>query len=372
MKTARDEVMQQYKRDFYKVYHSQILPILEKFETERKQKLACVVIIAIFTLVILSILIVCLTNQKSEMLRKILSYTAFGIGIVNICIILFIIDNFIRRLKKSCMGHIIKAFGNLSWNTETNVISNSEIRNSELFESFNSRTSDDSFTGEYKGVNFKICETHIWREEGNGKNKQSYEIFEGVLVKFDFNKSINAKTIISTKEKGIKFSGPLQIFCLIAGLGINLSLLTIMALAGINILEIVFIGIVMLVAVIFALGMVRKGRSKKLKELKLEDPEFKKHYKAFSSDQVEGRYLITPAFMERFKHIQTAFKAKRAECAFYDHYILFALSTNKNLFEIGGLFHSLKDPKQMDDFFNELTSIMCLIDKFKLTEHTGL
>ena len=132
---------------------------------------------------------------------------------------------------------------------------------------------------------------------------------------------------------------------------------------------------VILTSVICSLFLTRFSKplyKKFTKQLKLEDPEFNKHYRAYSTDQVEGRYLITPAFMERFKHIQTAFGAKGAKCAFYDSHILFALSTNKNLFEIGGLFHSLNDPKQMEEFFNELTSIMRLIDRFKLTEHTGL
>lgn len=51
---------------------------------------------------------------------------------------------------------------------------------------------------------------------------------------------------------------------------------------------------------------------------------------------------------------------------------MFAISTNKNLFEIGNLFKRLDDPKQMETFFNELASIMALVDLFKLDEKTGL
>ena len=104
----------------------------------------------------------------------------------------------------------------------------------------------------------------------------------------------------------------------------------------------------------------------------MEDPEFSKKYKAYSSDQIEGRYLITPAFMEQFKNIQTAFGTNKVKCSFYGNSLMFAISTNKNLFEIGNLFYNLNNPKQMEIFFNELTSIFMLVDYFKLNEKTGL
>ena len=106
--------------------------------------------------------------------------------------------------------------------------------------------------------------------------------------------------------------------------------------------------------------------------MKLEDPDFGKSYKAYSTDQVQGRYLITTAFMERFKNLQTSFGTEKAKCSFYEDEFMFAISTRRNLFEIGNLFKSLDDPKQMETFFNELTSIFLLVDYFKLNQKTGL
>ena len=221
-------------------------------------------------------------------------------------------------------------------------------------------------------MNFQICETDMWRMEGSGKNRRRVTVFKGALVKFDFNKDIKSKTIITTKGDA-RVSKPVEIFMYILILSVFGG---IMALSFQNW---AWLAIVILPMVLFLFAPLFstvfkyfKSKEQYLTEIKLEDPAFNKHYRAYSSDQVEGRYLITPAFMERFKHIQTAFGAKNAKCSFYDSHILFALSTNKNLFEIGGLFHSLKDPRQMEEFFNELTSVMRLIDRFKLTEHTGL
>ena len=53
-----------------------------------------------------------------------------------------------------------------------------------------------------------------------------------------------------------------------------------------------------------------KNQTEKLNEIKLDDEEFNKFYRAYSSDEVEVRYLITNSFMEWFKNLQTAFGKK--------------------------------------------------------------
>ena len=57
---------------------------------------------------------------------------------------------------------------------------------------------------------------------------------------------------------------------------------------------------------------------------------------------------------------------------FYGDKIMFAISTNKNLFEVGSLFKSLEKPGAVNQFYNELASIYSMIDYFKLDEKVGL
>ena len=365
MENGHDKLTEQYRRNFHKIYHTHIFPILEKYEQERVKKVGLIVVIAIITAILALGVFGCSAIQKNEEFGTMLIFVAVAIAGAGCFIIFAIRDHFVKNLKKSCLGHIIRVFGNLSWTSKLDLISDQEVYNSELFDSYNRRTSDDSFTGEYKGVNFKICETHMWTEEGSGDNSRVIQVFHGVLVKFDFNKSINSKTIIRTKGDAQITSASKWVIFTITSFFIFAILTGFKAPIWIILLVLGIVGVLFL----FTKNTVGKSS---MSELKLEDPEFNKHYQAYSTDQVEGRYLITPAFMERFKHIQTAFEADEAKCAFYDSHILFALSTSKNLFEVGGLCHTLKDPKQMEEFFNELTSIMRLIDRFKLTEHTGL
>ena len=47
------------------------------------------------------------------------------------------------------------------------------------------------------------------------------------------------------------------------------------------------------------------AKTKGLKEVILEDPEFKNIWDVHSDDQVEARYLLTVTFMERLKELNT-------------------------------------------------------------------
>lgn len=110
----------------------------------------------------------------------------------------------------------------------------------------------------------------------------------------------------------------------------------------------------------------------KMQEIKLEYSVFDKKFTAYSSDQIEGRYLITSSFMERLVHLQKIFGTKKIKCSFVDDIIIFAIPTYRNVFEIGSIFKPLTKIETMEHFFNEITAIYLLIDHFKLNEKTGL
>ena len=109
-----------------------------------------------------------------------------------------------------------------------------------------------------------------------------------------------------------------------------------------------------------------------LKHTTLEDVVFEKKFDVFTDDEVEARYLITPSFMERLNNMKTAFSADRVSCAFYDKYLLVGLHTSKDLFSICSLKEPVNDGKQFFTMFEEILSIIKLIDHFKLNQKNGL
>ena len=140
-----------------------------------------------------------------------------------------------------------------------------------------------------------------------------------------------------------------------------------------DIIYIIFISSIIPIGVILYLIFHSKTRKEPLREkLILEDVDFNSQYSVYSEDQIEGRYIVTSSFMERFLNLKTAFKTKQIKCSFYDNKIMFAISTLKDCFEIGSLFKPLTDTKSIEKFFNEIISIYLIIDNFKLDEQNGL
>lgn len=109
-----------------------------------------------------------------------------------------------------------------------------------------------------------------------------------------------------------------------------------------------------------------------LRHTTLEDVEFEKKFDVFTNDEVDARYLITPSFMQKIKAMKTAFKADKVQCAFYGNLLLVALSTNKDLFSLCSLVKPVDDPKQYFQMYEEIVSIIKLIDHFKLDQKIGL
>lgn len=365
-----DRELVQYKQNFYRIYNSKILPILTEFEGERNKNLSSIIGIPLILTFLVSFIYVYFFAPYADIsFILFFSYALVCIvGLLGGYFIISINSNFIKNLKISCMPKIVAAFGNMKWYNQYKLISEKVLSTSQIFAKFNKRTSYDAFKGAYKGVDFEIEEVRLLDESGSGRDKTTIDVFRGVIIKVPVNKTVKGTTIVATKgDKNIRnrdaslgialFCGFMQCFRFVSYEKLSIAII---------------VGIAIIVIVFCCSKLYSKKSDIRLNEIKLEDTEFSKKYRVYSTDQVEGRYLVTPAFMERFKNLQTAFGAKNAKCSFCGNNLIFAISTNKNLFEIGNLFQNLKNPKQMTEFFNELSSILALIDYFKLYEKTGL
>ena len=109
----------------------------------------------------------------------------------------------------------------------------------------------------------------------------------------------------------------------------------------------------------------------KFEEVKLEDPEFMEKYKIYSTNQVEARYVLTTAFIERFKNMKVAFRAKYIRAAFKDGKITIAIDAGRDLFQMANL-NTDTDSNTFVEIFNEILSIRELINALKLNEKIGL
>ena len=109
----------------------------------------------------------------------------------------------------------------------------------------------------------------------------------------------------------------------------------------------------------------------KYEEVILEDSDFNKKFKVFSTDQVEARYLLTTGFMRRFKNIENTFNAKFIRASFNDGQIFLGINANRDLFKMADLTKDT-DCNTFTKLFDEIVSILELIDELKLNQKLGL
>ena len=110
---------------------------------------------------------------------------------------------------------------------------------------------------------------------------------------------------------------------------------------------------------------------KNMEKIHLEDVKFDTLYNIYSTDQIEARYLLTTAFMERFLNIKTAFKADYIRAEFKDNKLILLIGVDKDLFAMGNISKKTT-AKTFVELLEELYSVLALVDTLKLNQKTGL
>lgn len=388
----KDEI-NAYRQEFYKLYIKDIKPVFERMEQERldtlkssRKSAAKAFLVALAGIMCFALwCVLCCKFFVNEFLLSIFFLIGLIVflGIIAMFASAYAIgtltgayDDFSKKLKTIYLNEILKIFGNFQWCEDKAVIPESELVQCGLFSKFNILNVYDTFIGNYRGVPFSISETELIHKT----KKSNISCFSGVIIKIKSNKDTKFPTIV-TPNKDLDVNNNNSIIHAY----FNVLFFLPFFLSGIVLYEswsyltkslfpIIVSAIVFIVSMAFILiaRFVITTNNKNTQQLKLEDIVFDKQYKVLSDDQVEARYLVTPAFMERFKNIKTTYGSDNVKCAFYEDNLMFAISTDKDLFELGSLNRPLNNQKYIDTLFNELIAIYLLIDYFKLDENTGL
>ena len=301
----------QMRQEFSKKFRQKISPLLDKFETKRKIFLALACILSsVFLICALYILYYSLTSI-SDFSDKINFWfgTAIMASLAYGCWKGFK-DVFEDNIKSKVMNDVCRCFGELTYSKTPKKYLN--LGN--LVPKFNRKYFDDIFYGKYKDINYSIIETKLDMHI----DKLDITVFNGVIIQFDMKKRFEGNTVILPKTS-VPISPDAQ-----------------------------------------------------LKHTSMEDPVFNQKFDVFTTDETEARYLITPSFMERLNHMQVSFSADKISCAFFEKNLLIGLHTKKDLFSIGSLIKPANDAEQFFALFEEILSIIQLIDYFKLDQNIGL
>lgn len=99
--------------------------------------------------------------------------------------------------------------------------------------------------------------------------------------------------------------------------------------------------------------------------VRLEDVRFEKLFEVFSTDQVEARYLLTPAFMERFVALAERVRAPM-EAAFEGNELLLAINGRRGYFSQPSPWRDLRRSDHLRAFVEDIALIGEIAETLKL------
>lgn len=240
---------------------------------------------------------------------------------------IWIQGDFPLRFKRTVVDRLVKFLDPTLHYEATDCIGQHEFQASRLFlRGIDRYKGEDCVTGTLEKTAIRFSEVHAeyktTSRDSKGKTKTEWHtIFKGLFFVADFNKDFRGVTVVvpDTAEKVFgKWFGQ--------------------ALQGMN--------------------MARGGL------VKLEDPDFEKQFAVHADDQVEARYILSPALMRRLLD----FRAKTGSdvyVSFANSRVYVALPLQKNLFE-PRIMKSLVDVQMVEEFFADLVLATGIVEDLNL------
>ncbi len=184
--------------------------------------------------------------------------------------------------------------------------------------SFTKLVCDDCFLYKSNDISFKIYDIGIYNIATGYKTKITQKIFEGMLIVAPSFKNFSGVTLIKANKK-LKFAADI---------------------------------------------------SSMYERVNFEDNLFEESFDVYSSNQIEARYLLTTAFMER---LMKAMSKERRQIigSFEDGNVFIGVQDCKDLFELD-LSKPLTDEETFTQLFSELKRAVELVEALKLKNKIGL
>ena len=302
------------KKSFEQYYEIKLLPSLQRLETKRKnnikkiiQAVVCAIAVFLCAIAFVSLPIALLITVVSLL----------PIGVVFLRKIKPIKEDF----KNLVVAKLVKYIDESLEYNHYNYISESTFKSSLLFRNRIDRyNGDDHVKGKIGITDLEFSEIHAeYKTTTHNKNGGSqttwHTLFKGFFIIADFHKDFEQKTLILPNNMP-SFLG--------------------------------FIG-----------KKIKKWSSPIGKIVKLEDVEFSKFFVVYSENQVEARYLISTAMMQRILNYRKRWN-RPIYISLIDSKLFMAIAVNKNLFELN-YFNSLlgiENYKEMLEYMNLVIDVV--------------
>ncbi len=312
--------------DFRKYYDGTLRMTLEMLEEQRRKILRNIIIAGVIAGVILiggaAFILLAVGDAQLLFIPLLIGGGVFGVAYW------LLTKDFVLVFKNKVIEKIVRFFDDSLRYNPAGKVSQGQFGASQIFlHRIDRYRGEDYVSGRIGKTEIEFSEIHaeyktVSHDSKGRRQERWHTIFRGLFFIADFNKNFNGLTVVlpDIAEKTLgKWLGQ--------------------ALQGMNI--------------------TRQGEL-----IKLEDPEFEKEFVVYADDQVEARYILSPALMQRITQYQRKTR-KRIHISFHLSRINIAITTGKDMFE-PRIFRSLLDFKMCQEYFEDLNMILGIVEDLNL------
>jgi hypothetical protein len=241
---------------------------------------------------------------------------------VSIFLFFYIFDFYYRfKAKNEFLNHLAEYTG-LKWHKK-GIFPISDLMEHCVLPLHDTNSTIDGFEGVYKDIPLSFQEITLIDIEpnpSNSKQPREYISFWGIAVRIKLRRPLQAHTVVMPDNS-------LQTFF--------------------------------------------RTKFSKFQRINIVSNKFEQKYDVMGTDQVEGRYVLDPAFIERFIETGEMLKSKWIEASFKGEEIVFVIKRDNHLFNIG---HLWTNPTQtfLEKSTKEICAVLNIIDVLKLNPKIGL
>ncbi len=301
-------------------YYKTLYPSLKKLDEDRKKLKSRIIKIGVIYTIIF-IIIAYLISSLSVELNGFIIFVYFVVGAI---IYKLLIKDYTADFKQNIIKPLIYAIESTLRYESTSHVSSHLFNRSDLFSHPDRITGNDFVKGKLEDINIEFSDIHAEKRHKDSKGRESWStIFQGLFIVAEFNKNFDGKTIILPDTAQSTFGN--------------------------------LIG-----------GWLQSKNITRDELIKMDDVEFEKEFVVYGSDQIEARYILSPALMKKILTLQERSKHP-IYISFIRNHIHIAIYYNKDLFE-PSIFRSLLEYKVAMEYVNTLHLSLGIVKELKLNQ----
>lgn len=300
--------------DLMAYYDQELIPILVELEAVRKQKVRSIFLLA-GPFVVVGVILSLIFIQYGDIA---LAPVIIG-GLIAAGIYAWQIKSYVHDFKDQIIAKIVKFVDESLTYDKHSYLPESDFQACKIYQRRPDRyKGDDRVRGQVGSTQIDFSEIHAQYVTRDSKGRtQTHTIFKGLFFKGDFNKYFHGETFV-LPDKSEKLFG----------------------------------------------NFFQKMNVSRPPLVKLEDPEFEKLFVVYGTDQIESRYILSPALMKRI----TDFRNKTGRgigLAFVRSCVYMTIPYSRNLFE-PKVFQTLLNFSPIRQYFEDVAMAVGIVEDLNL------